>query len=221
MSTDLTSKIKIDIVSDVVCPWCFVGIKKLEQAMSQVSDRIEFEVEWRPFQLSPEMPKEGKDYKEHLTQKFGSIESLKGAFHRLNSIGKDVGINFDFESIPKATNTLALHSLIKSAPNLSIQNQLVMDLFSAHFEKGVDLTSKEKVKEIALHAGITESQFKDSYENASLQSEVNKEYQYYQQNGVSGVPFFILQNKFAVSGAQDPTVFRELFERCLVEDGSL
>lgn len=218
MSTEAISKIKIDIVSDVVCPWCYVGKKKLEIAMAQVSDKIEFEIEWRPFQLSPEMPEGGKDYKAHLTEKFGSLENLRGAFQRLNKIGKEVDIAFDFESIQKSPNTLALHSLVKSAPSLEIQNQIVFELFSAHFEKGIDLTNREEIQKIALKAGLTENQFQEAYDNTQLKEEVNREYQYYQQNGVSGVPFFILQNKFAVSGAQDPSVFLEIFETCLKQE---
>ncbi|MGV3667847.1 MAG: DsbA family oxidoreductase [Leptospira bouyouniensis] len=207
----------IDIVSDVACPWCYVGKKKLEKALEQVGNTITPEVRWRPFQLSPEIPEEGIDYKLHLTQKFGSLDRLDGAWKRLGDIGKEVGINFQFQNIPKATNTLVLHALVAALPSLEEQQNLVERFFAANFEGALDLSDKEVVW------GVTEPVYKDRnkfeavYSDTNLKKDIQQEIQYYHQNGISGVPYFIIGGKYAVSGAQEISVFVEVIETVIKE----
>ncbi|ABZ92819.1 Dithiol-disulfide isomerase involved in polyketide biosynthesis [Leptospira biflexa serovar Patoc strain 'Patoc 1 (Ames)'] len=207
----------IDIVSDVACPWCYVGKKKLEKALSIVGNTINPEVRWRPFQLSPEIPEEGIDYKLHLTQKFGSLDRLDGAWKRLSEIGKDVGINFQFQNIPKATNTLALHALVAALPSLEEQQKLVERFFAANFEEALDLTDKEVVWKVTEPVYKDRNKFDAIYSDSNLKQEIQQEIQYYHQNGISGVPYFIIGGKYAVSGAQDTSVFVEVIETVIKE----
>ncbi|TGL24337.1 MULTISPECIES: DsbA family oxidoreductase [Leptospira] len=207
----------IDIVSDVACPWCYVGKKKLEKALSQVGNSITPEVRWRPFQLSPEIPEEGIDYKLHLTQKFGSLDRLDGAWKRLTEIGKEIGINFQFQNIPKATNTLVLHALVAALPTLEEQQNLVERFFAANFENGLDLTDKEVVWNVTEPVYKDRVRFETIYNDGNLKREIQQEIQYYHQNGISGVPYFIIGGKYAVSGAQDTSVFVEVIETVIKE----
>lgn len=207
----------IDIVSDVACPWCYVGKKKLEKALAQVGNSITPEVRWRPFQLSPEIPEEGIDYKLHLTQKFGSLDRLDGAWKRLTDIGKEIGINFQFQNIPKATNTLVLHALVAALPTLEEQQNLVERFFAANFENGLDLTDKEVVWNVTEPVYKDGTRFEAIYNDGNLKQEIQKEIQYYHQNGISGVPYFIIGGKYAVSGAQDTSVFVEVIETVIKE----
>ncbi|EOQ89189.1 DSBA-like thioredoxin domain protein [Leptospira yanagawae serovar Saopaulo str. Sao Paulo = ATCC 700523] len=207
----------IDIVSDVACPWCYVGKKKLEKALAQVGNSITPEVRWRPFQLSPEIPEEGIDYKLHLTQKFGSLDRLDGAWKRLTDIGKEIGINFQFQNIPKATNTLVLHALVAALPTLEEQQNLVERFFAANFENGLDLTDKEVVWNVTEPVYKDRTRFEAIYNDGNLKQEIQKEIQYYHQNGISGVPYFIIGGKYAVSGAQDTSVFVEVIETVIKE----
>ncbi|XDD46775.1 DsbA family oxidoreductase [Leptospira sp. WS39.C2] len=207
----------IDIVSDVACPWCYVGKKKLEKALAQVGNSITPEIRWRPFQLSPEIPEEGIDYKIHLTQKFGSLDRLDGAWTRLTEIGKDVGINFQFQNIPKATNTLVLHALVAALPTLEAQQNLVERFFAANFEETLDLTDKEVVWKVVEPFYNNRTQFDTIYDDGNLKQNIQQEIQYYHQNGISGVPYFIIGGKYAVSGAQDSSVFVEVIETVIKE----
>ncbi|TGL54410.1 DsbA family oxidoreductase [Leptospira kemamanensis] len=207
----------IDIVSDVACPWCYVGKKKLEKALAQVGSSITPVVRWRPFQLSPEIPEEGIDYKLHLTQKFGSLDRLDGAWQRLTEIGKDVGIDFQFQTIPKATNTLVLHALVAALPTLEEQQNLVERFFAANFEKSLDLTDKEVIWKVVEPVYKDRTRFEAIYNDGNLKQEIQQEIQYYHQNGISGVPYFIIGGKYAVSGAQDSSVFVEVIETVIKE----
>lgn len=207
----------IDIVSDVACPWCYVGKKKLEKALAQVGSSITPVVRWRPFQLSPEIPEEGIDYKLHLTQKFGSLDRLDGAWQRLIEIGKDVGIDFQFQTIPKATNTLVLHALVAALPTLEEQQNLVERFFAANFEKSLDLTDKEVIWKVVEPVYKDRNRFETNYNDGNLKQEIQQEIQYYHQNGISGVPYFIIGGKYAVSGAQDSSVFVEVIETVIKE----
>jgi predicted DsbA family dithiol-disulfide isomerase len=174
-------------------------------------------VRWRPFQLSPEIPEEGIDYKLHLTQKFGSLDRLDGAWKRLSEIGKDVGINFQFQNIPKATNTLALHALVAALPSLEEQQKLVERFFAANFEEALDLTDKEVVWKVTEPVYKDRNKFDAIYSDSNLKQEIQQEIQYYHQNGISGVPYFIIGGKYAVSGAQDTSVFVEVIETVIKE----
>jgi predicted DsbA family dithiol-disulfide isomerase len=209
---------KIDIVSDVVCPWCYVGKKKLEIALKQLENEITPDIQWRPYQLSPEVPEEGRNYKEHLIEKFGSAKGLDGAWQRLTQIGSEIGIHFKFDKIEKSVNTLRLHSLIGAMTDKTKQGHLTEIFFQAHFEDGIDLTVKDSVFALVKDFFVSKEEFDSIWDDSENKEEIRKEISYYHQNGISGVPYFIFQNKYAVSGAQNPEVFREVMETILKEE---
>jgi predicted DsbA family dithiol-disulfide isomerase len=211
---------KIDIVSDVVCPWCYVGKKKLEIALKEMENIVVPDIQWRPFQLSPEVPEEGRNYKDHLIEKFGSESGLDGAWKRLTQIGSEIGIKFNFQKIEKSINTLRLHALIGSLEDRLKQAQVTEIFFRAHFEDGVDLTKKENVFELVKDYFANKELFDSIWDDSQNTEEIKKEISYYHQNGISGVPYFIFQDKYAVSGAQNPEVFKEVMETILKEEAN-
>lgn len=216
--TATPNSMKIDIVSDVVCPWCYVGKKKLEIALGKMQDEIKADIQWRPFQLSPEVPEEGTDYKEHLISKFGSLSGLDGAWKRLTQIGSEIGINFKFENIEKSVNTLRLHALIGSVSDPTSQDKMAEIFFRAHFEDGLDLTQESVVFGLVKDFYNDLDAFGTVWHDQGRKEEIRKEISYYHQNGISGVPYFIFQDKYAVSGAQNPEVFMEVMRTILKEE---
>jgi len=216
----LDSRLKIDIISDVVCPWCYVGKKKLERAIAQAQLEDQVDIEWRPFQLVPELPKSGVPYREHLLKKFGSEKALLGAFQNLTSIGIDLGIRFAFEKIQTAPNTAFLHALIKHLSPEAGQGRLVQAFFQAHFEEGIDLADRKAISDIASQNAIDQKTFDSLERDTVFLSHLQNEFDYYRQNGVNGVPTFILDSQLAVTGAQDPEVFLEIFQR-LAQDRAI
>ncbi|TGL56377.1 DsbA family oxidoreductase [Leptospira ognonensis] len=218
--TATPNSMKIDIVSDVVCPWCYVGKKKLEIALGKMQDEVQAEIQWRPFQLSPEVPEEGRDYKDHLVEKFGSLSGLDGAWKRLTQIGSELGIDFKFEDIEKSVNTLRLHALIGSLGDAVSQDKVAEIFFRAHFENGLDLTQKSVVFGLVKDFFKDEAAFDTVWDDDKRKEEIRQEISYYHQNGISGVPYFIFQNKYAVSGAQNPEVFIDVMRTILKEESS-
>jgi predicted DsbA family dithiol-disulfide isomerase len=211
----MKKRLQIDIISDVVCPWCYIGKKKLDQALTSLPDDIEIKIDWRPFQLAPEIPDEGSNFKEHLSAKFGSIQQLDSMFQRLKGIGESVGINFQMDAIQTTPNTLKLHALLEEARSTGLQTEFSMKLFKAYFEEGKNLSDPEIVKSIWKEMGWELETFDSIWSDSESKSEIKREIEYYQRNGISGVPFFIIDNQFGVSGAQDSSVFLDFIQKAL------
>lgn len=210
-----TRTLQIDIISDVVCPWCYIGKKKLDQALASLPEGVEVKIDWRPFQLAPEIPEEGANFKEHLGQKFGGVDQLAPMFQRLKGIGESVGIHFQMDLIPTTPNTLKLHALLEEARNTGLQTEFAMKLFKAYFEEGKNLSDPEVVKSIWKEMNWNPETFDSIWSDSESKSEIKREIEYYQRNGISGVPFFIIDNKFGVSGAQDSSIFLDFLQKSL------
>ncbi len=211
----------IEIISDVVCPWCFVGKKKLEKALEQFQDQIVPQIRWRPFQLSPEIPESGVNYKEHLIQKFGSERALEGAWQKLANIGNEVGIDFHFEKIEKAPNTIFLHAIASQVEDLQKRSEIVERLFIAHFTEGLDLTDINQIRDLLEPYVSNKGVIDTIISNPQILDEIRQEITYYRQNGVSGVPFFILGDRYSVTGAQNTEVFVDIIRTILSENSNL
>lgn len=209
-------KIKIDIVSDVVCPWCYIGKRRLEKAIDQLKDKIDFEVEYHPFELNPDTPKEGLNHKEYLTKKFGGEDKYNQITNHVVSIAATEGLKFDFNKQTISPNTLDAHRLIAYAKNQGKQHQMKEALMSAYFEKSVDLTQTKNLIAIATQLEMNEQAVEAFLASDELKTEVKIEEQLNYQRGITGVPFYIINNKYGVSGAQ-PT---EGFIEALTEIGS-
>lgn len=206
-----TETITIDIVSDVACPWCYVGKKRLESALDKW-EGTSVKVEWHPYQLDPNMPKEGLNRDNYLTNKFGDLERVKGMTDRLTDVGKEVGIKFDFGPNWLAVNTLHLHQLLHVAGEEGFRDQLKDRFLKAYFEETRHLNDTRVLNEIMSEFGWSSEKVAQIIANDEIAYAVKSEIAHYQQMGVNSVPYFIINNKYGVSGAQPAEVFAEVLE---------
>jgi len=199
--------IKIDIVSDVVCPWCYIGKRRIEKAMKELNAEFDFDVSYLPFELNPQTPKEGFNQKEYLIRKFGSEEKYNQIISHVTSAAAEEGLQFNFDKQSISPNTRDAHRVILYAKKEGKQLQVKEAFMSAYFELGIDLTKKENLIAVASSTGLDAARvdsFLDSQEG--LQEVIQMEQQNHQR-GVSGVPFYIINNQYGISGAQPSGVF--------------
>ncbi|UVK45323.1 DsbA family protein [Mesorhizobium sp. AR07] len=196
--------ITVDVVSDVVCPWCFIGQKRLDKAISAVGD-TKVHVRWRPFQLDPTIPPQGKDRHDYMLAKFGSDERIREIHARIEPLGEAEGIAFAFDAIKVAPNTLDAHRLIRwaGAAGEAVQNRLVRRLFQMNFEEGVNISDHTVLVEAAREAGMDASVVETLLPTDADVEAVRTEIATASRMGISGVPCFLLEGKYAVMGAQD------------------
>ncbi len=206
------SVIKVAVVSDVVCPWCYIGKRRLEKAMDMVSDRFDFEVEYFPFELNPQIPAGGIDQKAYLTSKFGSDAKYEQLTGHVTRIAAGEGIVFDYAAQRVSPNTRDAHRLIQLAGEAGLQAQLVEAFYKAYFTDGVDLSRKENLISVAAGAGMDPDKTALFLDSNTGTVEVEMAEKELHQLGISGVPFFIIDNKYGISGAQSPEAFIKAFE---------
>lgn len=193
-------KLEIDVVSDVVCPWCYLGKRKLDAAMKQV-EAFAYDVRWRPFQLDPTIPPEGIARSEYMSRKFGP-EKIAAIHARLEEAGQEEGLAFAFDKITRSPNTLDAHRLIRWAQSSGKQSEIVERLFGLYFVEGQDIGDRQVLIELARQAGLDADLvarlFVEGVDIIPVQEEISTA----ARMGISGVPFFIFGGKYAVSGAQ-------------------
>ncbi|MER8990467.1 DsbA family protein [Mesorhizobium sp. M0074] len=197
------NSITVDVVSDVVCPWCFIGQKRLDKAIAAVD--IDVHIRWRPFQLDPTIPPEGKNRRDYMVAKFGSEQRIREIHARIEPLGEAEGISFAFDAIKVAPNTLDAHRLIRWAGTAgeAIQNRLVRRLFQLNFEEGANLGDHAVLIEAAREAGMDASVVETLLPTDADVEAVRTEIATASRMGISGVPCFLLEGKYAVMGAQD------------------
>jgi len=205
-------KIKIDIVSDVACPWCYVGKQRLEKALSFVPE-IYVDVTWQPFQLDPSVPLEGRELKPYYAAKFGSKEKVQEIFEHMENIGKTVGIAFDFNKMERTMNTLPLHMLMWEAEKEGFKSQLKERFFKAYFEDAIDLSKTENLIRILSEFNWNSEKVLEVLSNSEILEEVKNKISYFQARGVRSVPFFIFNEKYGISGAQEPQVLADTLRK--------
>jgi predicted DsbA family dithiol-disulfide isomerase len=210
--------IGIDIVSDVVCPWCFIGKRRLEKALAQFEGH-QAHVTWRPFELNPDMPRGGMDRDRYVAAKFGGPERAKEIYQRITDAGKGEEIDFRYDLITKTPNTFDAHRLLWMAEREGDQNALSEALFRAYFVEGKDVGDRAALAAIAARCGIDASAAELFLESGKGGDEVRAEQLLAQKLGVSGVPFFILNGRYAISGAQDPQMMLAALNRAVSEGG--
>jgi predicted DsbA family dithiol-disulfide isomerase len=206
-------KLTIDLVSDVVCPWCYLGKARLELAIAEVQDEVGIDINWRPYRLNPDYPAEGVDQKAALEAKLGGAEAVKRGHEMLTGLGREVGIAFDFDAIRIGPNTLDAHRLIHWAmiEGRVIQDKLVDLLFKANFEEGRNVGDHAVLLDIAEQAGLQRAVIAPLLQSEADKGTVIAEIEAAQTMGVNGVPFFIIDQQYAVSGAQTPDVLANAF----------
>lgn len=206
-----TNTITVDVVSDVACPWCYIGKRRLEAALQQWKGTA-VEVNWHPYQLDPSMPPEGMDRNTYLTNKFGSVERVQEMTDRLTAVGKTVGIEFDFGKNWLAVNTLPMHQLLHVARREGVGIEMKERFLAAYFEETQHLNKPETLYGIAEHFGWDSEKVDVIIKDQTIAEAVRDEISHYQQRGVSGVPFFVINDQFGISGAQTSEVFLEAFQ---------
>ena len=200
----------IDVVSDVVCPWCFLGQKRLDKAIA-ASPEIDVAVSWRPFQLDPTIPPEGMDRKAYMLGKFGSEERLREAHARIEPLGEAEGIDFAFDAIKVSPNTLDAHRVIRwaGAAGPEVQNSLVRNLFQLYFEKGVNIGDHAALTQAAREAGMDAAVVESLLASDADRDAVANEAATASSMGITGVPCFLFEGKYAVMGAQDSSTLTD------------
>lgn len=209
-------KITIDIVSDVACPWCYVGKKHLEKALEQKPE-LNVQVNWHPFELDPTIPAEGIDRDVYFKKKFGDMDRFETMTSRLVEVGDKAGIDFRFDQMKAAIKTLPLHQLIHIASKEGFGAELKEAFLAAYFEKGIDLRELENIVALVEPFGWDQVKVESIINDQEVAYWVTQEIRHYQNLGVTGVPFFIFNNKYGVSGAQPPESFVEMLEKMNVE----
>ncbi|MEB2843438.1 thioredoxin domain-containing protein [Rhizobiales bacterium RZME27] len=206
-------RLTIDLVSDVVCPWCYLGKARLELAIAEVQDEVGIDINWRPYQLNPDIPAEGVDHHKYLAEKLGGEDAVREGHERLTAFGKEVGINFDFAAIKIGPNTLDAHRLMHWAmmEGRELQDKVATALFKANFEDGRNVGNHAVLLDIAEQSGldtkVIENLLKSDADKDTVQAEITAA----KDMGVTGVPFFIIDQQYAVSGAQTPDVLANAF----------
>ena len=200
----------IDIISDVVCPWCYVGKRRLEAALAQyaVDASQPVEVRWRAFQLNPDIPAGGVDRRSYLEQKFGGPERAKQIYARIKAAGEEVGISFNFDRIVRQPNTVDAHRLIAWAQDTdpAVSDALIERLFRAYFVEGIDIGNFDALASLAGDAGFDATAARAWLASDAGRAAIEAEEQRARALGVTGVPFFVFNQRLAVSGAQPSEV---------------
>lgn len=216
MTDPATIPLVVDVVSDVVCPWCFVGKRRLEQAIASRPGRP-VAVRWHPFQLDPTIPPGGMDRREYMERKFGTGGRLAEIHQRLEAIGSDVGIDFAFGAISRSPNTRDAHRLMRWGAIEGVQNALAEGLFRAYFEQGRDIGDKAVLADCAADAGLDRDTAMALLDGDDLSQDIDVELAAVQRAGIQGVPFFIIAGRYAVSGAEAPEVLANIMDKAAVE----
>ncbi len=199
----------IDVISDVICPWCFIGKRRLEKALNGRPAAVR----WHPFQLNPDMPGEGIDRKSYRIGKFGSWERSQELDARVAAAGEGEGIVFRFDRMARTPNTLDAHRIIWLAGERGVQDAVVEALFRAYFTDGRDLSDRATLAEIAAEAGLDRAEVNGLLAGDGGLDVVRASEEQARRLGVSGVPFFVVNGRVALSGAQPPELFRQAFEQ--------
>ncbi len=203
----------IDVYSDVVCPWCYVGKRRLEQALEMVKGRAEARVIWRPFQLNPTMPKAGVDRRVYLEAKFGGQDKTKEIHDRVASVGVSAGIDFAFDRIERTPNTFDAHRLIWFALQHGRQDAIVEELFHGYFTEGLSIGAVESLVSLSVRAGLDGRKVSRLLETDEGADPVRQEEAHGHQLGIRGVPYFVLNGTSTLSGGQPVETFVAAIEQ--------
>ncbi len=208
--------IAIDIVSDTICPWCYVGKRRLERALAGF-EADEVRTRWHPFQLNPGLPPEGMDRAEYVAAKFGGAEAARAVYDRIREAGAEEGIPFAFERMPRTPNTFASHRVVHYAAREGRQDEVVEALFRAVFVDGRDIGDFETLIDIGAECGIDPVALAECLVGTEDAGELRAEEEHSRRMGVTSVPCFIIGRRYAVTGAQDPAVLRSVIDKVAEE----
>ncbi|QDO95726.1 DsbA family oxidoreductase [Formosa sediminum] len=212
----MKEKLKIDIVSDVVCPWCTIGFKRLEKAISELGIEDQVTIEWQPFELNPNMPKEGQLIQDHIEEKYGSsLEQQKESQQRMADAGEELDFTFDYFEDMRIVNTFEAHILLEYAKSFNKQTALKMRLTASYFSERKDVSDRDILKQALLDVGLNAEEGMLLLDNESMRKEVKSKEVYWQSMGVNSVPTIVFNRTSAVTGAQPIAVFKNVLNDLL------
>lgn len=217
-------QMRIDIVSDVVCPWCIIGFKQLESALAQLGDEVDAQIVWQPFELNPQMPPEGQDIAEHVAQKYGSSaeQSAKTRGH-IAGLGAQLGFAFSDAPGKRIYNTFQAHQLLhwaKESFGSEVQTRLKIALFSAYFQEDQDISDEDVLLLAVERAGLDAEAGRDVLNDPEQAETVRAELNGWIERGVSGVPATIIQGKYMIPGAQDAETFAQVIRKVIAKEAA-
>lgn len=208
---------RIDIYSDTICPWCFIGKRRLERALAD-RPQSALTISWKAFQLNPQMPPEGIDRQRYLELKFGGPAGAQQIYDQVRQVGAQEGIDFAFDAIKHTPNTLDSHRLIRHGAAAGRQDQVVQALFDAYFLEGRDVGDSEVLVDVAASAGLDPDAVRTYLASDQDRDSVAAEDAHARHIGIQGVPTYILNGKYVLSGAQPPEVLFNMFDLGRQED---
>ncbi|MDC0032951.1 DsbA family oxidoreductase [Alphaproteobacteria bacterium] len=211
---------QIEIISDIICPWCFIGKRRFERALA-MRPQENLHVVWQPYQLNPTMPLGGMERKSYLAAKFGDLGRAERQNERLRNVGREEGIVFDFAAIKRTPNSINSHRLVQFARRKGRQEPIVEALFRGFFFGGLDLGDLDVLVQLGRANGLDEKGLTRYLYSSDDRAQVQALDENARQAGVTGVPCYVIDGKFAVSGAQSPEIFHQIFELARQESKAL
>jgi predicted DsbA family dithiol-disulfide isomerase len=206
----------IDIVSDVMCPWCIIGYQQLEQALATTG--MGARIRWHPFELNPDMPLTGQNTSEHIQEKYGSTpEQSAKSRAQMQNLGQELGFTFNFSPESRMWNTFVTHQLLDFALSQGKQHPLKMALFDAHFTDQRDLSQKDVLVDVATFVGLSTVDAARVIDSGELADSVREKQKFWTERGISGVPSMIFAGKYLVTGAQGADNYAEILQRTVAE----
>ena len=203
--------LSVDVISDVICPWCFIGKRRLEKAVAALGKPVK--VRWHAFQLNPEMPKDGISRKEYRIRKFGSWERSMELDANIIAVGKQEDISFDFDRMERTPNTLDAHRLIWLADQEGCQDAVVEALFRAYFTEGRDISNCQTLMDVVSDAGLDRQRAEAMLNSDEGMDAIKEAGERARRFRVDSVPFFVINNEVMLSGAQPPETFLDGFRQ--------
>jgi predicted DsbA family dithiol-disulfide isomerase len=212
----MSNKIKIDIVSDVVCPWCIIGYKRLEAAIIELKLEKQVEIEWQPFELNSDMPPEGENLRDHVLRKYGaSKEDSKKTRLNIKTLAAEYGFDFNYFEEMKIVNTKDSHILLDFAHEKGLQNKLKQRLFSAFFSEKKDVSNRDILIEEAKCIGLDSTDVLAALEDNNRLQKVIAQERLWQSQGISGVPTVIFDRKSAITGAHPEETYKQILKEII------
>lgn len=214
MDAVMPKHLTIDFVSDVVCPWCAIGLKSLEQALDQLDGEVTADLHFRPFELNPQMAPEGEDVAEHLARKYGSTpEQMMKNQEGIRQRGASLGFTFNMDKRSRIYNTFDAHRLLHWAQLEGRQPALKLALLEAYFGLGEDVSSHDVLARVAGEVGLDIAAAREVLDSGRFADEVREEERFYQQQGIRAVPSVIVNGKYLIQGGQPPEVFEQTLRK--------
>ena len=212
--------LKIDIVSDIVCPWCVIGFRNLKKAMEELKSELDFEISWKPYELHPEIPQEGYDKKLYMQQKFGTVVG-KSRYDEITKIGESLNFNFNFSKTERIPNTFMAHRLLWKSEEYNLQTELSEALFTAYFTDGLDVGLKEILAEISESIGMNKNEilnFLNSNEGGQETADLEMNFI---EKSIGAVPTYFINNKYIIQGGQEPETFVSFLRKIIQKENEV